>query len=219
MIAYSLIDDTIKSVHIQDTVADVLSVMADCMMESLPVIDNEKKYIGNIQEGDLLDIADTDKSIEQYVIEETGVSRDEHFLNILKKPSLLNYQFIAIVDREGLFLGSISIKTIINFLAQTRSIEEQGGVIVLELKSINYSLAEISKIVESNNASIIHSFITNSPQSENIYVTIKINKTDLKEIVLSFERFNYQVHDVFHSSEYEKDLQERYDSLMVYLNV
>jgi len=50
-------------------------------------------------------------------------------------------------------------------------------------------------------------------------VSLKINKNDLKDIQQSFERYQYTVLAVLHQSEYENQLQERYDSLMRYLEV
>ena len=44
-------------------------------------------------------------------------------------------------------------------------------------------------------------------------------KNDLKDIKQSFERYQYNVLAVLHQSEYENQLQERYDSLMRYLEV
>ncbi|MCO5232476.1 MAG: CBS domain-containing protein [Chitinophagales bacterium] len=219
MIAHFLIDDSIPSVQVQDSIAKMLSVMEDNLMSSLPVIDEENKYLGNIHESTLLDIIDAHQGITLFITKEDTVFQEEHFLNILKSTSLQKNNFLAIINNHGEYIGSLSIRTILQFLSQTKSIEEQGGIIILELKAINYSLTEIARIVESNHASIIHSFVSSSPQSENIFVTIKINKNDLKEIVLSFERFHFHVLEVFHSSEYENDLKDRYDSLMVYLNV
>ncbi len=80
-------------------------------------------------------------------------------------------------------------------------------------------MSELARIVESNNANIIHSYISNSSNNENLLITIKINKLDLKDIISTFERYHYQVVAEFDTSSSEEDIQERYDSLMVYLNV
>lgn len=61
--------------------------------------------------------------------------------------------------------------------------------------------------------------VTASAGQALIQVSLKINKNDLKEIQASFERYQYTVLAVFHQSEFEQQLQERYDSLMRYLEV
>jgi acetoin utilization protein AcuB len=50
-------------------------------------------------------------------------------------------------------------------------------------------------------------------------VSIKINREDLKDIQASFERYNFNVIAVYHESEFEYQLQERYEGLMKYLEV
>jgi hypothetical protein len=138
---------------------------------------------------------------------------------VLTKSAMFQTSFIPVVDAQGILMGVIAPEKVVMNLARETAVKEPGGIIVVELKAINYSLAEMARIVESNNAVILHSFITQSSDSEKILVTLKINKLDLKEIILTFERFEYEIIAVFHVSEYEKGLQDRYDSLMMYLNV
>lgn len=219
MFARLLLDASIPPVKWNISVDRALTIMQENYLHALPVIDENDVFLGTISEDVLLDVMDIDATIESYVQPTAGINADEHFFNILRHKDILKYTFLPVVDQDGVFQGVISNHSMIEFLARDRSIEEQGGIIVLEIKSINYSMAEISRIVESNNASIIHSYISSSTNNENILITLKINKNDLKEIVLTFERFNYQIVAVYHTSEYEEGFKERYDSLMVYLNV
>jgi len=57
--------------------------------------------------------------------------------------------------------------------------------------------------------------------SDTIDVTVKINRQDLQfqRIIASFERFSYTIKASFQEADYFEGLQERYDSLMNYLNV
>lgn len=219
MFAHLLLDASIPTVLNIETVDKALLVMQENYLHALPVINEEGEYAGIINEEELLDVFDGQKSLSEFISDTAAIQIDEHFFNILKNKELLKNSIIPVVEQNIQYAGVISDRSIIQFLAQDRSIEEQGGIIVLEIKSINYSLAEMARIVESNNANIIHSYISSSTNSENILITLKINKTDLKEIVLTFERFNYHIVAVYHTSEYEEGFKERYDSLMVYLNV
>ncbi len=219
MFAHLLLDASIPVVQITDSVDKALMVMQNNYLHALPVTDGEDTFLGIVNEDDLLDVFDNSLSLADYVVKTATIHTDEHFFNILRGKDLLKNAILPVADQDGTYVGAISNRSIIQFLAQDRSIEEQGGIIVLEIKSINYSMAEISRIVESNNASIIHSYISSSTDNENILITLKINKNDLKEIVLTFERFNYHIVAVYHTSEYEEGFKERYDSLMVYLNV
>lgn len=219
MFAHLLLDASIPTVLNSETVDKALFVMQENYLHALPVINEEGEYAGIINEEELLDVFDGQKPLSEFISDTVAVRIDEHFFNILKNKELLKKSIAPVVEQNNQYAGVISDRSIIQFLAHDRSIEELGGIIVLEIKSINYSLAEMARIVESNNANIIHSYISSSTNSENILITLKINKTDLKEIVLTFERFNYHIVAVYHTSEYEEGFKERYDSLMVYLNV
>ena len=79
-------------------------------------------------------------------------------------------------------------------------------------------MAEIAKLVESDDAKILASFITSHVDSKKLEVTLKINKTEITRILHTFERFNYIVTASYNESEYYKDLQNRYDEFMRFLN-
>ncbi|NNE30644.1 MAG: CBS domain-containing protein, partial [Saprospiraceae bacterium] len=96
---------------------------------------------------------------------------------------------------------------------------EPGAVIVLEMSKRDYSLSELSRIVESEHAKILSSYITTNLDSERIDVTIKINRQEISRILASFERFEYQVKASFQEGDFYDSLRDRYDSLITYLNV
>ena len=95
-----------------------------------------------------------------------------------------------------------------------------GGVIVLELNANDYSLAQIARIVEDNDAKILSSHVTSIPNSFKMEVTLKINQTDLTSIIQSFQRFDYTIKASFQGSNRQEDvLRKNYDHFMLYLNV
>ena len=90
---------------------------------------------------------------------------------------------------------------------------------MLELNLHDYSLSEISRIVESNDAKILSLYISSHMDSTKLEVTIKINRTDLSAIIQTFNRYNYTIKASFHQSEYVDDLKDRFDSFMSFLNI
>jgi hypothetical protein len=73
--------------------------------------------------------------------------------------------------------------------------------------------------VESEGGIILNSFIRCIPESNEMQVTIKIGRPDIRGILNAFERFRFNVVASFTEEEYIETLQEHYDSLMSYLNV
>lgn len=198
---------------------DALSAMQDAYVRQLPVTDAEGFFLGMIIEDQLLEMEDIDVVLEGIVQRNESLHPDTHFFDILKQVAVSKMQVLPVVDEKQMLAGCISCESVMTHLAGESSVAEPGGIIVLELKAINYSLAEISRIVESNSAVILHSYVTPRPDREKILVTIKVNKIDLKEVVATFERFEYDIVAVFHVSDHEEGLRERYESLMLYLNV
>ncbi|HPI80777.1 MAG TPA: cbs domain containing protein, partial [Cyclobacteriaceae bacterium] len=95
-----------------------------------------------------------------------------------------------------------------------------GGILILSLNFIDYSLAEISRLVEENKAKILSSIVVEDPlDNQKIKLTIKINQLDLTRIVATLERFDYKI--IGRYQEDKKDFQDkdRLDMLMRYLNI
>ena len=94
-----------------------------------------------------------------------------------------------------------------------------GGIIILELNTNDYSLVQIAQIVESNDAKILSSYITSNIDSTKIELTIKINTEDLSGILQTFFRYNYNVKASFHLGDYTRDLKNRFEEFIHYLNI
>jgi glycine cleavage system regulatory protein len=95
--------------------------------------------------------------------------------------------------------------------------KEHGGILVLEMNQVDYSLAQIAQIVESNNAKILSSYITSNEESTHTEVTLKINTSNLTSIIRTFERYDYQVKAAYQDKDAEEDLRQRFDALMNFM--
>lgn len=125
---------------------------------------------------------------------------------------------MPLVSIENNYIGITSAQKILEQFTATSALSASGGILILEMDAKNYSLTEISRIVESNNAMILQTMLSSQPNHA-LRVSLKINKDDLKEIQATFERYSYNVIAVYHQSAFEFELQDRYDSLMRYLEV
>ena len=105
------------------------------------------------------------------------------------------------------------------FYAKSFSFSEPGSILVLEMENRDYSLAEISRIIEGEHIKILSTFLTKSPDSNVVYVTLKISSGDAQRAKATLERHDYFVKASFVEETYVEDLNEHYDALMHYLNV
>lgn len=219
MFAQNCIDNSIPFLRLTDDVGYALELLQEYKTNSLAVIENEV-FVGVITESVLLEF---DEDVKIQALEENLFQHilleGTHLFDVLKKITEENSYYFAVINVEKEYLGLTTPQKIIDTFIQFSSIATSGGIIVLELEARNYSLTEISKIVESNNAMILQSTLATSTNQHFVQVSLKINKNDLKDIQATFERYQYNVISVIHQSEYEVQLKERFDSLMRYLEV
>lgn len=221
MVARELINHMIPPLKKNDPAKKATAWMEELRINQLPVIENGT-YCGLISEELILEDNDNTKSVAEYDLQgkSSVVNENQHFFDVLKIVSSRGVQLVAVLDDNETFLGVISIKDTVIAFAQSAAVQSPGGIIILSLKQIDYSLAEISRLVESNDAKILSSIVNNDIFDANmIKLTLKINKTDLSSIIATFERFEYNIIAKFEESKIESSDKERLDILFKYLDM
>ncbi len=219
MVAESLISNVIIPLRTSDTGDEALSMMNDFYVHHLPIVNNEQ-LLGVISENDILNY-DANEAVGSYSLSlrRPYVNAKDHIYEVMRQLALGELSVIPVVDDENNYLGVVTQEDLLRYFASTFSFAEPGSIIVLEINKRDYSLAEIARIVESENATILSNFITSQPDSLKMEVTIKVNRQNIQSIIATFQRFDYLIKASFNESEYIDSLKERYDSLMSYLNV
>jgi hypothetical protein len=117
-------------------------------------------------------------------------------------------------------MGVITTSDLIRYMAGLSSVDQPGGIIVLEMIERDYSLSQIAQIVESNNIKVLSMYITSPADSTRLEVTLKVNTTDLMAVIRTFERYNYDIKTwVTTDDSIDQFYAERFDLLMKYLNM
>lgn len=219
MFVQNCIESSTPFIRLTDKAAYVLELMEEFKTDNLAVVE-EASFVGTINEKVLQD-SDGDLDIEglKEQLLQQKITEGSHLFDVLRKASEYSTYCMAVVNAENEYIGMTTPQKILDNIVLNSSLASSGGIIVLELETKDYSLTEISKIVESNGAMILHSMMATSANQNFMQISLKINKNDLKDIQMSFERYRYTVLAVIHQSEYEVQLKERYDSLMKYLEV
>ncbi len=219
MIAGNLVSNDIIPLRTSDTGNEALAIMSEFGVRHLPIVNN-KQLLGVLSEDEILNY-DVDEAVGSYSLSlyRPYVSENDHLYEVMKVLADPNLTLVPVIDDEKNYIGYISQDDLINYFARTAPFTEPGSIIVLEMSKRDYSLSEISRIVESEGATILSSFVTSSYDSYYVEVTIKINRPEIRRILATFDRFNYKIKASFLEASYSDSLQERYDMLMTYLNV
>lgn len=220
MYAAELISYAVPPLKSTDNGVKALMWMNDFHVRHLPVVD-EGKLLGILSEDEVINFIDPESSIasSKPVFMHNFVHSDQHLYDVMKLVVNFNLTTIPVLNKDGSFIGLITIEDLIKKLADTGSITHPGGVIVIEMEARDYSLAELSRIIEMENAKILSSFISSPIGGEHVELTLKINKEDLKHIIATLERFEYKIKSSFYESDMLDSLNDRYESLMRFLNV
>lgn len=219
MIAGELISQNVMPLRTSDTGDTALGLMGDYYLKHLPIVNNAS-LLGVLSEDDILE-NDVEEAVGSYRLSLRNVYvRDfDHIYEVYKLFHLHHLTALPVVDYDDNYKGMILIEDVVKIVANTFSITEPGGILVLEMSRRDYSLAEMAKIVESENANILSSYISPTLDTNIVQVTLKINKPGLQQIIATFERYKYLIRASYQESEYMDALKERYDSLMTYLQV
>lgn len=215
-----LISEEITPLKHTDTGDKALQWMSDLKLNHLPVLKNGV-FVGLLSEDDLLDRSDLSKTLTLLFdhLPRPYVKGTSHIYEVLNIAAIDHLTVVPVLDDKENYLGSITVLSLIYKIADTGSIKEKGGIIVLEMSETDYSLAQISQIIESENAKVLSSFITSDALSKKLELTLKINRLDLGRIIRALERYDYTVKAKYQSDSFDDDMKDRYDELMNYLNI
>lgn len=218
MIAIDLITDEIPPLVHTDTGEKAINWMDEFKVSHLPVLKNGN-FVGVVSESDILDHLNLDETLDGLFqhLPRPYVKSSAHIYEVLAKMSELKLSVIPILDAQEHYIGCTSIFKLMTELANTGSIKETGGILILEVNTVDYSMAQIAQIVESNNARILSSYILSNPDSMKLDVTLKINQLELTSIIRTFERYDYLVKASFQYGIGDEDLNWRYDTLMNFM--
>ena len=221
MLAKDLISEIIPSLRTSDTGQTALNWMEIFRISHLPIVNN-LDFLGLISDADIYDMNQPDEPIgnHELTLFKPYVNMDQHLFEVIGLAAKLKLSLIPVLDKNNHYKGVITTNDLIRHLAGISSMDQPGGLIVLELLERDYSLTQIAQIVEGNNMKVLSLYITSPPDSTRLQVTLKVNSRDLSSVIRTFERYNYEVMSwLTNDDALDNFYSERFDLLMKYLNI
>jgi len=220
MLTAELINNNIPRLQLQDTVSKALRLINDYRVTHLPVVAADK-FLGLISEDDLLDADDEKLTIEvlQGNFNPASVKENVHFLNAVNFSTQFETSIVPVVNGDNMLAGVITLVDLLKTLGNFSGANEIGGIIVMEMERSQFAISEISRIVESNDATILHLNTTVHPDTGLLTVTLHLNKKETTAIIAAFERYEYDVIYNFSDEKFEDNIDTNYRHLMNYLDI
>jgi CBS domain-containing protein len=221
VIAEDLINHMIPPLKASDDAHKAIVWMEEFRCLHMPVVE-DGKLLGFISEEIILESNEIEKKVKDFDLVGPGcyVHMNAHFYDILKVAADNKLQVVAVLDEEERYNGIITVQDTLTSFAQTAAVQMPGGILVLSMNHNDYSLSEISRLIEENRARILSSIVKEDPLDPGkIRLTLKLNELDLSRIVATLERFNYRVIGRYQETKTSGSEKERIDMLLRYLDI
>lgn len=221
MVAKDLISDIIPPLKTSDSGQTALNWMEIYRISHLPIVNN-LDFLGLISDTDIYDMNQPDEPIgnHELTLLKPFVTSGQHLFEVIGLAARLKLSVVPVLDSNNHYMGVITTSDLIRYMAGLSSVDQPGGIIVLEMIERDYSLSQIAQIVESNNIKVLSMYITSPADSTRLEVTLKVNTTDLMAVIRTFERYNYDIKTwVTTDDSIDQFYAERFDLLMKYLNM
>ncbi len=195
MTVSELINPNIPPLRPGDSLEFAQSWLNEFKISALPVVE-DGRYLGMVTEMALLDHLDAAGLVSDLPLENSTLSipPQSHFSEFLKISSRYGLDSLAVVSENNQYEGVICLKDCATALSNTLSIQSEGGILEVSLYRIDYSLSQISRLIESENAKVLVAYLQIDPNDHRkLILTLKLDQKDLSRIVATLARFDYQI--------------------------
>ncbi len=221
MLAKDLLSEVIPILSTSETGIKALNWMEIFRVSHLPVV-NSEDFLGLISDSDIYDLNKAEQAIGAHPLSliRPYMYANQHIYEAIDLVAKLNLTVVPVLNESKQYIGCITLHDLVKKFSEVAAVSESGGIIVLEMNVHDYSLTEITQIVEGNDIKILSLYISNHKDSTKIDLTLKLNNTNLTGVIQSFERYNYSIKASFLEDEKTELLyKERFDSFMNYLDM
>jgi predicted transcriptional regulator len=221
MQAKDIISEIIPSLKTSDTGQTALNWMEIFRISHLPIVNNQD-FLGLISDADIYDMNQPEEAIgnHQLTLFKPFVNMEQHLFEVIVLASKLKLSVIPVLDENNHFKGVITAADLLRHISAISSLDQPGGIIVLELLERDYSLSQIAQIIEGNNIKVLSMYITSHPESTRLELTLKVNSNDLSSVIRTFERYSYDVKTwLANDDNLDRFYSERLDMLIKYMNI
>jgi acetoin utilization protein AcuB len=221
LIAEKLISDGIASVTSSEKGQMALNRMDVFRVSHIPVV-NDNQYLGLVSDKLIYDLNLNEVVLETILdkLDTTHAHKDQHIFEVAILMYKLKLSVLPVLNDDHYYIGAITLYDLARRFAKLFSLQEIGGVIVLEMNENEYSLTEISKIAESNGYKILSFFLDRKSGTHTLDVIMKLDKDELSALIQAFMRYKYTVKAVYLDQSMLTDLyMERYEQFMKYMNL
>lgn len=207
-------------IKLTDSLYKVLELFEEFQVSHLPVVSEKNKYLGLICQKDVFDVYDESKNVGEnnHPFLRLSIFEHTHVFETIALFGNTKLSLLPVINNQEKYLGYILPIDVLEGLTQHTSIQEQGSLLVLKIYNRDYSLNEISRLLEADGFQIISLFLEYLQDENSTLVHLKLNKDSIGRAIRIFERFNYEIFFVDKNNQEDDHDVDTYQSLMKYLH-
>ncbi|MEX0927846.1 MAG: CBS domain-containing protein, partial [Balneolales bacterium] len=194
MLVLEIINIDILPLRVADSAEAALDSMKEYKVDELPIVDHTtRKLIGVVSRESLVDNESGKPGL--FAVRRRNpltATPDQHVFDVARTMILNNLKQIPVVDEKDNFLGVILRTELFRALSGMLNGSGQGSVITIEQEKQDFTLSEIVRIIESEDAKIL-GIAVQSPGdiSDHFRLSIKINLTDMTRVKAALNRYGF----------------------------
>lgn len=218
MTAKDLINYMIPPLKPEDDLTKAREWMDEFKTSELPVAE-EGRFLGLVDEDMIYDQLDVELVSDVMLKgQECFVHYNKHYYEVLSKAYNQGFRLVAVLDDEEGYLGVVSIHDVVQAFAQASSINSPGAILVLQVKDNDYSLSNIARMIEMNDAKVLSTHVAPIPEVlGSSRMTIKLDSEEISQVKTVLENNKIAIEATFNTTALSYDEKERLDLLMKYL--
>nr|WP_298989669.1 CBS domain-containing protein [uncultured Polaribacter sp.] len=209
----------IKPLKLKSSVADAIELFDNYPITHFPVIENNK-LLGSFAEDDIHTTNENDQELVEHAHLLNSFFADEKatVLELLKIFADNDTNIIPVLNKNKDYIGYYDLRDVLDVFSTSPFMIEESETLIVEKLENDYSMSEISQIIESNSAKLLGCYISEK-KNDFVQITLKIVSSDIHEIMHTFRRYEYKIISMHDNDIYLEDLKNRSEYLQKYLEM
>lgn len=150
-------DKKVQVANENDSIEDLLAKME---YNTLPVLNDEKKYLGIISKVNIYEkifkekIDIKGKTVKDFMLQHEPITKKDTLDDVLIKLRNNRYLFLSVINEDGKFIGIITNTTMMKLFSNIIAIDKKDSIHLVTLDGIG-TLNRVTKILKRYRANIV----------------------------------------------------------------
>lgn len=209
----------IEAFDLNDSVNKAQTLFKNYPITHFPVIKNEK-LLGSFAEEDIQTLEDNTGVLENhsYLLQRFYADKKATVLELLRIFAMHNTTIIPVLNANKDYIGYYDLSDVLDLFSSSPFMSNDSETLVVEKLELEYSMGEVSQIVEANGGKLLGMFISER-STDFVQITLRVVSKKINEIIQTFRRYDYKIISSHENDMYLEDLKNRSEYLQKYLEM